>query len=46
VPAPLRAIFENPTAVELAAAVEELLIEELEEVTDEEAQQLLESSAV
>lgn len=45
VPVPLRAIFENATAVELAAAVEELLIEELEEVTDEEAQRLLERSA-
>jgi acyl transferase domain-containing protein/acyl carrier protein len=44
-PVPLRAIFENPTAAELAVAVEEFLIENLEDVTDEEAQRLLERIA-
>lgn len=43
---PLRAIFENPTTVALATAIEEILIAELETVTDEEAEQMLEQSHV
>jgi acyl carrier protein len=43
---PLRTIFENPTTVELAAAIEDILIAEVEKVTDEEAERMLEQTHV
>ena len=43
---PLRTIFENPTTASLATAIENILIAELEEVTDEEAERLLEQTHV
>ncbi|HKR21284.1 MAG TPA: phosphopantetheine-binding protein, partial [Pyrinomonadaceae bacterium] len=43
---PLRTIFENPTTVELAAAIEDILIAEAEKVTDEEAERMLEQTHV
>ena len=43
---PLRTIFENPTTASLATAIEEILIAELEAVTDEEAERLLEQTHV
>jgi acyl transferase domain-containing protein len=43
---PLRTIFENPTTAELAAALEDFLIAEVERVTDEEAERLLERNHV
>ena len=38
---PLRKLFELPSVAELAPHVEELLIEQMESLTEEEAQQLL-----
>jgi amino acid adenylation domain-containing protein/FkbM family methyltransferase len=38
---PLRSLFDNPTIAELALMIEEILIENLEEMSDEEAEQLL-----
>jgi acyl carrier protein len=42
---PLRTLFENPTVAELAAAVEEIIAAELDEISDEEAQRLLNQAA-
>lgn len=39
---PLRTLFEGPTARELAAEVERLILAQLENISDEEAQRLLE----
>ena len=38
---PLRSLFDHPTIAELALVIEETLIEKLEEISDEEAEQLL-----
>ncbi|HEU4712837.1 MAG TPA: beta-ketoacyl synthase N-terminal-like domain-containing protein [Pyrinomonadaceae bacterium] len=43
---PLRTIFENPTTVELAGSIEDILIAEVEKVTDEEAERMLEQTHV
>jgi acyl transferase domain-containing protein len=42
---PLGALFEGPTVAELAAAIEDALIAELEAVTEEEAESLLAAEA-
>jgi acyl carrier protein len=41
---PLRALFETPTITGLAQAVEDLLIESIEALSDEQAQQLAEGT--
>jgi acyl carrier protein len=41
---PVRTIFERRTVAELAAALEDLLVAELEELSDEEAERLLSSA--
>jgi surfactin family lipopeptide synthetase C len=38
---PLRSLFDHPTIAELALVVEEILIDDLEKISDEEAEQLL-----
>jgi amino acid adenylation domain-containing protein len=38
---PLVDLFQHPTLAELAAAIEEIIIEQMEEISDEEAEQLL-----
>jgi acyl carrier protein len=40
---PLRAIFERPTIAELAALIEQVVVTQTEDLTEEEAQALLES---
>lgn len=40
---PLRIVFQKPTVSELAASIEELLVEQMESLSDAEAEQLLES---
>jgi amino acid adenylation domain-containing protein len=40
---PLRAIFENPTVAELAGPIEELVLADIDALSEEEAQALLES---
>src|SRR5947209_2541175 len=42
---PLSSLFEGPTVAELAATIEEILIAELENVSEEEAQSLLAGAA-
>ncbi|MGB9177751.1 MAG: acyltransferase domain-containing protein, partial [Pyrinomonadaceae bacterium] len=41
---PLRSLFQNATVAELATTIENILIEELETVSEEDAQRLLEES--
>jgi hypothetical protein len=41
---PIRTVFDHPTVAELAAAVEEFLIEQLAEMSDAEAARLVEAS--
>jgi pyochelin synthetase len=38
---PIRVLFDNPTLAETALVIEELLLAELESLSDEEAQSLL-----
>jgi acyl carrier protein len=38
---PLVELFRHPTLAELAASIEEAIIEQMEEISDEEAEQLL-----
>ncbi|HEX8351361.1 MAG TPA: phosphopantetheine-binding protein, partial [Pyrinomonadaceae bacterium] len=42
---PLRTLFDHPTVAELAEALEELLAAELDDISDEEAERLLEQDA-
>jgi len=41
---PLVDLFLHPTLAELAASIEEIIIEQMEEISDEEAEQLLKTS--
>ena len=42
---PLVDLFQHPTLAELAASIEEIIIEQMEEISDEEAEQLLKTSS-
>jgi hypothetical protein len=41
---PLRTLFDKPTIAELALVVEQALIEKIEEISDEDAERLLQTN--